>query len=127
MKTIARIKPEHGQALVEFALVITVLFFILMGVFDLGRAAYAYNVTASAAREGAHYGILNPTDTAGIQTQALANTVTLDQSQITVTSACSPDCNTSSSLSVTITYRFVPVTAFFLAFTVTGKATMTIE
>ncbi|MBI3536824.1 MAG: pilus assembly protein [Chloroflexi bacterium] len=118
---------ESGQALVEFALVITLLFFILMGVFDLGRAVYAYTVTASAAREGAHYGILNATDSSGIQTQTLANTAALDASQITVTSQCSPNCNAGSSMAVTVTYRFVPITAFFLAFTVTGKATMTIE
>ncbi|MBI3913838.1 MAG: pilus assembly protein, partial [Chloroflexi bacterium] len=118
--------PGSGQALVEFALVITLLFFIVMGVFDLGRAVYAYNVTASAAREGAHYGILNPTDTTGIETQARANTIAMDPSQITVTVQCSP-CTVNNNLSVTVTYRFVPVTLFFGSFTVTGKSTMTIE
>ncbi len=117
----------RGQALVEFALVITILFFILMGVFDLGRGVYAYNVVASAAREGAHYGILSPTDTTGIRNQALANTVALDQTQITVTSQCSPNCNAGSSMTVTVTYRFVPITLFFGAFNVTGRSTMTIE
>jgi len=125
MRNISR--RNSGQALVEFALVITILFFILMGVFDLGRGIYAYNVTASAAREGARYGILDPTNNSAIQTQTLANTPALDQSQITVTIQCTPSCSTSNSISVTVTYRFVPVTLFFAAFNVTGKSTMTIE
>ncbi len=120
-------RKENGQALVEFAFVITVLVFILMGIFDLGRGIYAYNVTASGAREGARYGIANASDTSGIQNQARANMPALDLNEITVTVACSPDCNAGSSIAVTVSYRFVPVTLFFSTFTVTGKSTMTIE
>ncbi len=118
---------SDGQGLVEFALIIPLLALILMGVFDLGRGIYAYNVVASAAREGARYGITNPTNTTGIQSQALANTVALDPSQLNVTSACSPDCNPSSSMKVTVTYTFQPVTLFFSNISMTGMSTMTIE
>lgn len=127
MKVPKKAQLKQGQALVEFALVIPVLILILMGVFDLGRGIYAYNVVASAAREGARYGILDPNNTAIIQSTAKANTAALDQSQITVNSQCSPNCNAGSSVSVTVTYTFRPVTAFFATFTVTGKSTMTIE
>ncbi len=116
----------RGQALVEFALIIPLLVLILMGAFDLGRGIYAYNVVASAAREGARYGILDPNNTAAIQSTAKANTAALDQSQITVSKQCSP-CTAGNPITVTVRYTFQPVTAFFATFTVTGKSTMTIE
>ena len=42
---------SRGQSLVEFSLVIIPFVFILMGIFDLGRAIYMMNGTAQAARE----------------------------------------------------------------------------
>ena len=120
-------RTGRGQALVEFALVITILFFVLMGVFDLGRGIYAFNVVASAAREGARYGIVKPTDTTGISNRAKANTTALDPSQITVTSSCNPNSDPGSSVTVTVTYGFQPVTLFFSRLNLTGKSTMTIE
>ena len=46
-------KPGHrrGQALVEFSLAITVFVFMLMAIFDFGRAIFAYNGVSEAARE----------------------------------------------------------------------------
>jgi Flp pilus assembly protein TadG len=49
----------RGQALVEFALVIPVFLLLLMAVFDLGRAVFAYNSITNAAREGARLAIVN--------------------------------------------------------------------
>jgi Flp pilus assembly protein TadG len=120
-------QSASGQALVEFMLVFTVLALVLFGVFDLGRGIYAYTVCASAAREGARYGIALPNDGTGIQNRALANTAALDPSQITVTSACSPNCNIGSSITVTVNYTFRPVTLLFANVPMTGIATMTIE
>jgi Flp pilus assembly protein TadG len=53
MSRIIRSRPgrSHGQALVEFALSITVLVVLLMGVFDLGRGIYMFNGVSEAARE----------------------------------------------------------------------------
>lgn len=41
----------HGQALVEFALALTVFVFLMMGVLDFGMAIYKYNGVSQAARE----------------------------------------------------------------------------
>lgn len=125
-------KTRLGQAMVEFALVIPLIVLIVMGIFDLGRAVYAYNVVASAAREGARYGVLDPTNTNGIRTQA-TNTSIL--TPITVTVECSNNgtsfdstCNANRTyLRVTVTYTFQPVTLFFRTFTVTGRSMMAIE
>jgi len=57
--TASRSVRREGQALVEFALVLPVFLLIVFGVFDLGRAVYAYNTVANAAREGARVASVN--------------------------------------------------------------------
>lgn len=56
-----RIANEHsrGQALVEFALVIPLFLLLLLALFDLGRAVFAYNTLTNAAREGVRLAIVN--------------------------------------------------------------------
>jgi Flp pilus assembly protein TadG len=62
MSSFAR-RPRHstrrGQALVEFALVIPIFLLVLVAIFDLGRAVFAYNTLTNAAREGARMAIVN--------------------------------------------------------------------
>lgn len=54
-----KLTDEHGQSLVEFALVIPLLLVILLGVADLGRAFYYTSAIANAARVGAAYAAAN--------------------------------------------------------------------
>jgi Flp pilus assembly protein TadG len=44
---------KKGQSLVEFALLLPLFVLIIVGVFDLGRAFFAYIAISNAAREGA--------------------------------------------------------------------------
>src|SRR4029079_1583330 len=46
---------SRGQGLVEFALVLPVFMVILIGMVDLGRAIWANNSVANAAREAARF------------------------------------------------------------------------
>ncbi|HUS89454.1 MAG TPA: TadE family protein [Desulfosporosinus sp.] len=46
-------KGERGQALVEMALVLPLLFLLLFGVIEMGRVGYAYITVNNAARAGA--------------------------------------------------------------------------
>jgi Flp pilus assembly protein TadG len=55
------VNDEQGQALIETALVITVLLLLLMGLLDLGRVYFTYLALQNAAAEGAAYGMLHPT------------------------------------------------------------------
>lgn len=48
-----------GQSLVEFALVFPIFFAILIGMVDVGRAVWANNAVANAAREAARYAIVH--------------------------------------------------------------------
>jgi hypothetical protein len=52
-------RRASGQGLVEFALVIPIFLLVLVAIFDLGRAVFAYNTLTNAAREGARIAIVN--------------------------------------------------------------------
>jgi len=52
-------RRSSGQALVEFSLIIPLFLLLLVGLFDLGRAVFAYNTLTNAAREGARIAIVN--------------------------------------------------------------------
>jgi Flp pilus assembly protein TadG len=45
----------RGSALVEFALVLTVLFTVIFGIMDFSRAMYAYHFVSEAARDATRY------------------------------------------------------------------------
>ena len=45
--------------MVEFALVLPVLILLLVGIFDFGRAVYAFNTVNNAAREGVRLAIVD--------------------------------------------------------------------
>jgi Flp pilus assembly protein TadG len=49
-------RRERGQAVVEFGIIATVLFVFTLGLLDVGRAFYQYNVVVSAAQYGARFG-----------------------------------------------------------------------
>ena len=55
---------SRGQALAETALILPVFLLILMGIFDLGRAVFAYTAVGNAAREGARVATVNQIPTA---------------------------------------------------------------
>jgi TadE-like protein len=49
----------RGQSMVEFALILPILMFLLMGFFDLGRVVLAHDALGHAAREAARYAIVH--------------------------------------------------------------------
>jgi hypothetical protein len=59
MTSLPRGRKGRGQAMVEFALVIPIFLLLLVGLFDLGRAVFAFNTLTNAAREGARMAIVN--------------------------------------------------------------------
>ena len=61
---------EQGSSLAELALLTPFLMFLLLAVFDFGRAYYLAMEIAGAAQAGAEYGIHNPADVTGIQAAA---------------------------------------------------------
>lgn len=49
---------EKGQALVETALVLLVLFFLVFGIIEFGRAMYTKNTLTNSARAGARQAVV---------------------------------------------------------------------
>lgn len=123
------LQMERGGSLVEMALTLPVLLLVLFAILDLGRAVYAQNVIANAAREGARFGAIAPGDSQAIQTQTETAIVGLDMSAVTVAVN-----QTSNTVRVTVTYQFnsiTPLVGQFLgpggAVTLQGVSTMNIE
>lgn len=57
-------KVPHGQAMVEFALVAPVFFFLLFAIIEGGRFVFYYEMLNSATREGARYAIIHGSNAA---------------------------------------------------------------
>ena len=112
---------RRGQALVEFALAITVFIVLLMGVFDFGMAIYKYNGVSQAAREIARVASVHPGTTLG--TSAEVNQAVATQKglipDLTLTGiACvsvsgtnvTGPCAVPNWVSVTVASQYRPVT-----------------
>ncbi len=52
-------KDQRGATLVEFAIAATVFLSVLFAVLEFGRALWAHNALADAARRGARYAVLH--------------------------------------------------------------------
>lgn len=55
------VQGRSGQALVEFALILPLLFFMMVIIIDFGRALYVQTALQNGAREGARFGSVHPT------------------------------------------------------------------
>lgn len=52
-------QQTRGQALVEFALILPILVLLLVGIFDFGRAIYAFNTVNNAANEALRLAVVD--------------------------------------------------------------------
>jgi len=122
---------RRGQALVEFAIGLTVLLLLVFGVVDLGRAVFAYNSIAHCAREGTRYAIVHgsqsPAETRvgpapndpSLESWVRRFATGLQAARLTVTSTWQGASGTASNdpgsiVTVVVGYNFQPATLFFL-------------
>ena len=95
-RSLERLRGSRGQSMVEFALVLPLLMLVFFGCLQLGLAFFSYEQVVSAANAGARAAAVNrggdPTAAAEAAAKAIAPTLGLDDSQITVayTSTASP-------------------------------------
>lgn len=78
-------KSEKGQSLVELSVSILVLFILLAGVVDLGRAIFQYLSMRDAAQEGAAYGSMYPGSCNQIVDRVKSTVIDGDNVNVTVT------------------------------------------
>jgi hypothetical protein len=60
------IRSERGQSLVELAISLTILIFLLAGAVEFGMAFFQFVQLRDAAQEGALYGSIHPSEVANI-------------------------------------------------------------
>lgn len=109
MRTLLRRDDSRGQALVEFALIVSIFVLVVVGIFEGGRAIYTYNAMSNAVREALREAIVHQNDLA-IEAEAnrvlggLADDVTFTHDK----SACTP-MKELCSYRVELSYQFTPV------------------
>lgn len=108
--------------MVEFALILPILVLLLVGLFDVGRAVFAYNTVSNAAREAVRLAVVDQTvatvaDHAAQRGVSLgldpATDVTVDFLTTTLTDAA--PCNGTPVppgciAEVTVNYAYTPAT-----------------
>jgi len=145
MRGIRRQNGEAGGGLIEFAISLVLILTVLFGIIDVGRAMYAYDWVANAARKGTRFMIVrgtgcanNPmpllggcpataTDSLNYITNANGNGLDItgiDPSQVQVNTLCFatntvarlPPCAPDGGyVQVRVTYTFKFITPFLAA------------
>jgi Flp pilus assembly protein TadG len=139
-----RVTPRRsrGQSLVEFALVFPIIVLLVMAFMEIGRAVFAYNTIANAARQGARVAAVNQLadvtecdESRPIEDPyephwsmrgcaiLAAKTLGISTSNVSVAYApppattvdCDPELNVGCIAAVTVTYNFTLTTPFVSA------------
>ena len=118
-------KQEHGQSLVEFALILPVFIFVLFGIMEFGRLWEMSNVMTSAAREGARVAAI--AENSAEQARAAAQNI-LDAGNVTDATVSVSGPNGASEVSVVVTVEYTPLTGTFIpglgSFSISRTTTM---
>jgi Flp pilus assembly protein TadG len=78
---------QRGQSMIEFALILPLMVLIIVGIFDLGRAFFAYISITNAAREGARVATFWPGKTTGNDVVTAIQNELMDSPMIDLTGA----------------------------------------
>ncbi len=139
----ARRRPARGQSLVEFAVVVPIIVLLVAAFVEIGRAVFAYNTIANAARQGARVAAVNqlPDVTDCDESRPIedpyephwsirgcaivaAKTLGITTANVSVayvtppstTLSCSPTLHVGCLASVTVTYDYAVATPFVSLF-----------
>lgn len=138
--TKVRRKRSRGQSLVEFALVMAPLMFVVATFVDAARFVFYWNSLAEAARAGARYAIVHGQDSSSPETGNVCSSTlqgivrgrvaSVKASDVSVSCAWPYGGNSSGNLvEIQASMTFVPFTSQFVGgvpITIYGKTQMTI-
>lgn len=99
----------RGQTLVEFGLILPIFFLIIIGIFDVGRAIYAYNTVSNATRQALREAIVHQ-DPAEVRAVAIRAGVALGLTDEDVVLDPCAELKTGCVYGVTVTYDYEPAT-----------------
>lgn len=134
MKEAVRItilRDNKAQALVEMALVLTILLLVLSGIIEFGRVFSAQLIVSHASREGARFGVINPGDDDDIVAKAKDAAGALDITKVSV-AVSAPSRMRGEQLTVRVEYPVAIIMPFIGSilsneYTVRGVTKMRIE
>jgi Flp pilus assembly protein TadG len=120
------IRSSHrGQVMAEFALVLTPCLALIFGIINFALALYCYDFVCYSAQEAARYATVNG---ATSPTPATAASVTsyvdalvagvLNTRNVTVTTTWSPNNSPGSTVTVTVSYSYPPLTSLVSSVTI---------
>lgn len=113
--------------MVEFALIVPLFILLVMGLFDVGRAVYAYNTAANAARAAARVAIVDQ-DPLAIRAEARDHTPGLGLSDADITLGACSTWGCPYSVTVRVPYSPVtPIVASVFNPTIASTASMPLE
>ena len=122
--------------MLEFSLVIVALVIVMLGIIDFARMYFTYATVANAAREGARYGIIYPTQRTAEDSPDPNNIVYRTRSMLQLISNTAeiqityPDdgCETPGCrIRIKVSTQFDMWTPLIPRFQVVGESTMYIE
>ncbi len=112
-----RIRPlwrsERGNELIELSLVGILLFTLVFGIMELGRAIWIYDTVAHLAREGARYAIVRGAESGQVASAADVDahlqTLAAGMTGLAVTTTWTPDNESGSVVQVRVDRPFDPI------------------
>ena len=117
---------RSGAAMVEFALVSAVVFLpLVFGVIEFGRGVWAKTTVTAAAREGVRYAIVHGKESGFTTTSTTVSNAVKARTQlspITVTATWKGDQSPGDTVTVTVTYSYVPVVTILPSKTITSTS-----
>lgn len=105
------LSKKNGQSLVEFALIIPILIFMITLFIDVGRAIFTYSELANSVREGTRYAIVHPLeipqDWTDVESIVLHYSPTLNPDDMAISF---PTPEVPDGITISATYQFKPIT-----------------
>jgi len=127
-----KINNERGQSLVELSISLVLLLVLLAGAVEFGIAFFQFVQLRDAVQEGALYGSMNPSDTAGIRSRVKGasnspiNLPALDDSEIGIAIDSGPCEGNSITVSLTFDHQvFMPFMSAIVGTTIPLNAKVT--
>ena len=114
---IALDKDQKGSGLIETAITFFLVVIVVFGTIEFSSLVYTYTVLADAANEGLRYAIVHSTSTTGATAvvKQYASYSLHDTSKINVTVNCASTCAPPDTVTITVSYTYVPYLSNIMA------------
>jgi Flp pilus assembly protein TadG len=110
-RALPRVREETGQALVELAIVLPILFLLIAGILEFGRAYNIQQIVVDASREGSRMAVVADAAVDSAAVKARINKLLadnhLDSTKVGIAISPSADWKkTGQAMTVQVTYPF---------------------